>query len=212
MIEAASNTEPVRERILHELTEADVCTEAKLRRNIAQLKYVTDGDYAVLPLPLVEPQQHCFRRMHEHAVIMIPVFRHNGPSLRRRKPPGNISSPICRTLPPIPQMAHRRPGLASALFRVAAQRLLEMMAKRGDNSAVTVIADSEKRVVLPEAKPGDRFDLRTSADGTVILAKLQAVPARSTRVTVEKRGGYSVGVLDHPIDEQALTEALAEFP
>ena len=77
---------------------------------------------------------------------------------------------------------------------------------------MTVIADSKKRVVLPDAKPGDRFDLRTSADGTLILAKLQPVPPQPSGVTVERRGGFSIGVLDRPIDEEALEEALAEFP
>ena len=31
-------------------------------------------------------------------------------------------------------------------------------------------------------------------------------------LSIEKRGQFSVGVLDRPIDEQALKEALADFP
>lgn len=81
-----------------------------------------------------------------------------------------------------------------------------------DDFTMTVIADSKKRVVLPAAQPGDRFDVRTAADGTLIFAKLGPVPSRPARVKVEKRRGFSVGVLDRPINEEALKEALAEFP
>ncbi len=90
--------------------------------------------------------------------------------------------------------------------------MLEMTGKTGDIFAMRVIADSKKRVVLPIAKPGDRFDLRVVADGTVVLAKIERTPSRPAQVKVEKRSGFSVGVLDHPIDEEALKEALAEFP
>jgi hypothetical protein len=40
----------------------------------------------------------------------------------------------------------------------------------------------------------------------------QVKSARFTRVRIEKRDGYSVGVLDHPISEAAIKKALSEFP
>jgi len=78
---------------------------------------------------------------------------------------------------------------------------------------MTVVADNKKRVTLRLAKPGDRFDVQVSPEGKFILTKLE--PVRQTppaKVRVKKRGAYHVGVLDRPIDEQALKEALADFP
>jgi hypothetical protein len=78
---------------------------------------------------------------------------------------------------------------------------------------MTVIADNKKRVTLRLAKPGQRFDVQVSRDGKYILTRLEPVQGpRPARVRIEKHGRYSVGVLDAPIDETALKEALAEFP
>ena len=77
---------------------------------------------------------------------------------------------------------------------------------------MTVIADSKHRVTLRTAKPGDRFDLAIAGDGKFILTKLEPAKPRPARVRIEKRGGHFVGVLDRPIDMQALKEALADFP
>ncbi len=78
---------------------------------------------------------------------------------------------------------------------------------------MTVIADSKKRVTLRRANPGDRFDVQISADGKYILTKLEPVQdLPPAKVRIEKRGSYHVGVLDRPISEAALNEALVEFP
>jgi hypothetical protein len=78
---------------------------------------------------------------------------------------------------------------------------------------MTVVTDNKKRVTLRLAKPGQRFDVQISGDGKYILTRLEPVRgARRARVRIEKRGQYSVGVLDAPIDEAALKQALAEFP
>ncbi len=77
---------------------------------------------------------------------------------------------------------------------------------------MTVIADSNKCVVLPAAQPGDRFDVRIVGEGKFVLTLLDSDLAAPATVKVEKRNGFSVGVLDHPIDDQALAEALREFP
>jgi hypothetical protein len=47
---------------------------------------------------------------------------------------------------------------------------------------MTVIADSEKRVVLPQAQPGERFDVQASADGFV-LRKPKSVSAGAAKVS-----------------------------
>jgi hypothetical protein len=75
-----------------------------------------------------------------------------------------------------------------------------------------VTADARKCVFLPGARVGESFDLQIAADGKLVLTRLASVQPISATVTVENRNGFSVGVLDRPIDEQALAEALDEFP
>ena len=78
---------------------------------------------------------------------------------------------------------------------------------------MTVVADSKKRVTLRLAKPGERFDVQVAGDGKFLLTRLE--PVRDTppaKVRIVKRGKYSVGILDRPMDEQALKEALSDFP
>ena len=78
---------------------------------------------------------------------------------------------------------------------------------------MTVVTDNKKRVTLRLAKPGDRFDVQIISNGNYILTKLEPVQLRDTaKVRIEKRGQYHVGVLDHPINEEAIKDAVAEFP
>jgi hypothetical protein len=77
---------------------------------------------------------------------------------------------------------------------------------------MTVVADDKHRVTLRHAKPGDRFEVKMLEPGRYVLTKLEPVSSRPARVRIEKRNGYSVGVLDHPIDPVALKEALQDFP
>jgi len=75
-----------------------------------------------------------------------------------------------------------------------------------------VTADEKKRVVLPSAEPGECFEIQMPDNGTFILTRLGSGPAQPALVRLEKCGAFTVGVLDRPINEQALREALAEFP
>jgi hypothetical protein len=78
---------------------------------------------------------------------------------------------------------------------------------------MTVVTDNKKRVTLRLAKPGDRFDVQVVSDGNYVLTRLEPVrQMASAKVRIEKRGRFHVGVLDHPINEEALQEALAQFP
>ncbi len=78
---------------------------------------------------------------------------------------------------------------------------------------MTVVTDNKKRVTLRLARPGDRFDVQVVSDGNYILTKLEPVRLKgSAKVRIEKRGHYHVGILDQPINAEALKEALAEFP
>ncbi len=77
---------------------------------------------------------------------------------------------------------------------------------------MTVVADEKNSVTLPTAKPGDRFDLQVISEGKILLTPLSSTSAQSGNVRIEKKDGFTVGVLDHSIDEPALSEALNEFP
>ncbi len=78
---------------------------------------------------------------------------------------------------------------------------------------MTVVADNKKRVTLRLARPGDRFDVRVVSDGNYVLTKLEPVQLRgAAKVRIVKRGKYHVGVLDQPINDEVLRNALAEFP
>jgi hypothetical protein len=88
---------------------------------------------------------------------------------------------------------------------------IEKRRTRWDNPTMTVIADNKKRVVLAQAKPGDRFDVQVSATG-YLLRKLEPVQSKAAKVRFVKRDGYTVAMGDQPINEEALREALADFP
>ena len=75
-----------------------------------------------------------------------------------------------------------------------------------------VTADARKRVVLPVARPGDSFDVEVSGEGTFVLRRLNTPRSRPAKVRFKKRGRFTVGILDRPINDAALREALAEFP
>ena len=76
---------------------------------------------------------------------------------------------------------------------------------------MTVIADNKNRVTLP-TKPGERFDLQVHGKDKFVLTRLAPIKVRPSKVRFQKKGGFTVGKLDHTIDEAALKEALAEFP
>ena len=78
---------------------------------------------------------------------------------------------------------------------------------------MTVVADNKRRVTLRRANPGDRFDVQISPERKYILTRLEPVrDLPPAKVRIKKRGSYHVGVLDRPINEAALKEAVAEFP
>jgi hypothetical protein len=95
----------------------------------------------------------------------------------------------------------------------AREKTLEIKPNKWEIPAVTVVTGNKKRVTLCLAKPGERFDVQVVSDGNYILTKLEPVQPRGTaKVRIENRGQYHVGVLDHPINEEALKDAVAEFP
>jgi hypothetical protein len=74
---------------------------------------------------------------------------------------------------------------------------------------VTVTADEKKRVVLPSAKPGDRFELQASAEGTFVLRRLESVsaPASNTVKPIPYKGGW---LMPGEVDMDKLAEELVQ--
>jgi len=66
--------------------------------------------------------------------------------------------------------------------------------------------------MLSSAKPGDQFDVQMPSAGTFVLTLTPVSQVPRGEVRLVKQGGYTVGVLDRPIDPAALADALAEFP
>ena len=81
-----------------------------------------------------------------------------------------------------------------------------------DSPTMTVKADSKRRVVLPLAEPGDLFEVQLCGQGKLTLTKLEPVQGRTTPVTFRKRGRYTVGFSDRPVSEEAIREAVADYP
>jgi hypothetical protein len=76
----------------------------------------------------------------------------------------------------------------------------------------TLTVDDSKRIRLPDAKPRQVFAYTNHADGSITLTRVEPVGGRPAHVKLEKRGKYTVGVLDRPINEEAFKQALEEFP
>ena len=76
---------------------------------------------------------------------------------------------------------------------------------------MTVTADAKKRVVLPPAKPGERFDVQISSNGKLILTPL--IPdERPNQVKLVRKHGYLVAVSSRPITQEQVRAAMDEFP
>jgi len=76
---------------------------------------------------------------------------------------------------------------------------------------MTVIADAKRRVTLRVAKPGDRFDVRVSTDGKLVLTRL-VMADKPDRVRLVKKHGYTVAVGTRPITQEQVRKLLDEFP
>jgi len=76
---------------------------------------------------------------------------------------------------------------------------------------MTVTADAKKRVVLPPAKPGERFDVQISSNGKLVLTPL--IPdERPNQVKLVRKHGYLVAVSSRPITQEQVRAAMDEFP
>ena len=77
---------------------------------------------------------------------------------------------------------------------------------------MTITIDEKRRASLgSEFKPGDSFR-REVHGNTVIFRKVEVSPNKKSVARFEKRGRYTVGMLDHTLDKEKIKEGLAEFP
>ena len=72
--------------------------------------------------------------------------------------------------------------------------------------------DDYQRVRLPgHVKPRTKLAYERTGN-RIVLTPIAPVEPRAGKVRLVKRRGFTVGVLNRPINETALAEALAEFP
>lgn len=77
---------------------------------------------------------------------------------------------------------------------------------------ITTKADDQKRIVLPEAKPGQVYAVQENLDGSFTLKAVGSVASALPTCRLADEDGFPVVVPNQPIDEQAIKELLAEFP
>jgi hypothetical protein len=76
---------------------------------------------------------------------------------------------------------------------------------------MTVTTDEKKRVVIPSARPGDRFEVHLTPEGKVVLTRLEVADKTDT-VRLVKKHGYTVARGTRPITQEQVRRALDEFP
>ena len=84
-----------------------------------------------------------------------------------------------------------------------------------DMSYVTVVTtkvDDQKRVVVPQARPGQVYAVQENADGSFTLKVVKPEGSASPTCRLAEEDGFPVAVPNQPINEQAIKELLADFP
>ena len=78
----------------------------------------------------------------------------------------------------------------------------------------TIAVDKYQRLRLPDVKGGQRYVYENKGNGVLVLTEVKPVEIeeRPAKVRFEKRGRYTVGVTDRPINMLELEKALKEFP
>ena len=68
---------------------------------------------------------------------------------------------------------------------------------------MTVTTGEKKRVVIPSARPGDRFDVQMTLEGKVVLTRLELAD-KPDHVRLVKKHGYTVARQDFASRKLAL--------
>ncbi len=74
----------------------------------------------------------------------------------------------------------------------------------------TVTTDQKRRIPLPEARPGDVFDVRTTPEGNYVLEKLVRQPSRGQRSAAEVRAAMEAEPLEPRVSWEELRQQTRE--
>lgn len=77
----------------------------------------------------------------------------------------------------------------------------------------TVTADNQKRIRIPDAKPGQVYALESSHGGQqFILTLVEKTDVKAPRAKLVQKDGFLLIKTDKPLDMDALSEMLREIP
>jgi hypothetical protein len=77
---------------------------------------------------------------------------------------------------------------------------------------ITTKADSQRRIMVPQARPGQVYSVQENADGSLTLSLIGPTKMPELKCRLGKEGGFTVAVPGQSIDERAIDELLADFP
>ncbi len=77
---------------------------------------------------------------------------------------------------------------------------------------ITTKADNQKRVLVPQAKPGQVYAVRENGDGSFTLTVVKRAAGANLKCRLAKEDGFTVVMPAQPINEQAIKERLADLP
>jgi len=77
---------------------------------------------------------------------------------------------------------------------------------------ITTKADHRKRVLVPQAEPGQVYAVGENADGSLTLTAVKPTEAANLKCRLAKEDGFTIVVPGQPINEPAIKELLADFP
>jgi hypothetical protein len=72
--------------------------------------------------------------------------------------------------------------------------------------------DNRKRVLVPQATPGDVYAIEENGNGSFTLTAVHSAESARPQCRLAKEDGFTVAVPGQPINEQAIKELLADFP
>jgi hypothetical protein len=77
---------------------------------------------------------------------------------------------------------------------------------------ITTKADKKRRVLVPQARPGQVYAVEENTDGSFTLTVVKQTETSRLRCRLVKEDGFTVVVPEQQINERAINELLADFP
>jgi hypothetical protein len=77
---------------------------------------------------------------------------------------------------------------------------------------ITTTADDRKRVLIPQAKPGQVYTVMANPDGSFTLSPVEATESEPAKFNLVKNAdGYTVIETDRHVSMDTIKELLADF-